>query len=37
MVLPLGSAQCSKKFADGPMKMVLSPKKKKKARSAAMN
>jgi hypothetical protein len=30
MVLPSGSAQCSKNFADGPMKMVLSKKKEKK-------
>ncbi len=26
-MLPLGSAQCSKKIAHGPMNMALSPKK----------
>jgi hypothetical protein len=28
-VLPLGSAQCSKKIADGPMNMTLLKKKEK--------
>jgi hypothetical protein len=29
-VIPMGSAQCSKKIDDGPMNMALSKKKKKK-------
>jgi hypothetical protein len=35
-VLPLGSAQCSKKIADKPMNVALS-KKKEKDMSAPMN
>jgi hypothetical protein len=36
-VLPLGSAQYSKKVADGPINMALAKKKEKKVMGAHMN
>jgi hypothetical protein len=36
-VLPLGSAQCSQKVADGPMNVAFSKKERKKDMSAPMN